>query len=136
MKAANINVTINGPDDFKYHAWQQDIYAIFTNLIDNSIYWIREKRCKKRDILINIVLSDDNLLYIDYQDSGPGIESDLISSEVIFEPDFSTKPNGTGLGLAIAGEAALRNNLDLRVCESDRGAYFRLQPKQNMEARK
>jgi signal transduction histidine kinase len=136
MKAANIHFIINGSDDFKYQAWQQDIYAIFTNLIDNSIYWLKEKKSRKRDISVNIVLNDDELSYIDYQDSGPGIEPDLIFNEIIFEPDFSTKPNGTGLGLAIAGEAALRNNLELKVYESDRGAYFRLQQKQNTEAKK
>jgi signal transduction histidine kinase len=136
MKAANIRFTISGPDDFKYQAWQQDIYAIFTNLIDNSIYWIKEKKCKKRNISVNIVLNGGDLSYIDYRDSGPGIEPDLIADEIIFEPDFSTKPNGTGLGLAIAGEAALRNNLELKVYESDQGAYFRLQLKQNTEAKK
>jgi signal transduction histidine kinase len=70
------------------------------------------------------------LQYIDYRDTGPGIEDHLIESEVIFEPDFSTKPEGTGLGLAIAGEAATRNGLELKAFASDTGAYFRLQPKE------
>jgi len=52
---------------------------------------------------------------------------------VIFEPQFSTKPSGTGLGLAIAGEAATRNGLELKAFESERGAWFRLQPKTENE---
>jgi signal transduction histidine kinase len=75
------------------------------------------------------VTDGKSLDYIDYRDTGPGIEPELIESEVIFEPQFSTKPNGTGLGLAIASEAAERNDLELKAFESEEGAYFRLQPK-------
>ena len=129
MKIHNVSAEIIGPDDFKFSSWSQDIYAIFTNLVDNSLYWISEKKTTTRKITIELVTDGDFLRYIDYLDTGPGIELDLIESEVIFEPHFSTKPNGTGLGLAIAGEAAERNNLQLKVFESDEGAHFRLQPK-------
>jgi signal transduction histidine kinase len=133
MKLQNITARISGAAGFIYHAWKQDIYAIFTNLIDNSIYWIKEKKCTSRTISVNIILNGEALAYIDYMDSGPGIEPGLIASEIIFEPDFSTKPGGTGLGLAIAGEAAVRNNMELKVFEYDKGAYFRLQSREAME---
>ena len=129
IKSHNISVEISGSDDFKFPAWHQDIYAIFTNLIDNSLYWISEKKTKAREITIEILTNANALIHIDYRDTGPGIEPDLIESEVIFEPHFSTKPDGTGLGLAIAGEAAERNDLELKVFESEEGAHFRLQPK-------
>ena len=60
---------------------------------------------------------------------GRGLNQNFIASEVIFEPEFSTKPFGTGLGLAIAGEAAARNGLELKAFESEQGAWFRLQPR-------
>ncbi len=123
-----IVVTMSGPADFSFIGWHQDIYAIFTNLIDNSIYWMIEKRSPKKEIAVELVTDGNMLQYIDYRDSGPGIEPSLIDSGVIFDPQFSTKPNGTGLGLAIAGEAASRNGLELRAYESESGAYFRLQP--------
>ena len=129
MESHNVSAEIKGPDDFKFTAWPQDIYAIFTNLVDNSIYWIVEKKTPIRKIIIEFLIDNDSLIYIDYRDTGPGIEPDLIESEVIFEPQFSTKPDGTGLGLAIAGEAAERNGLELQVFESEEGAYFRLQSK-------
>ena len=78
---------------------------------------------------IRIAMSDQNLDYIDYRDSGPGIDPSLIDEQLIFEPQFSTKPSGTGLGLAIAGEAAERNNLKLSAIEYSYGAWFRLQNK-------
>lgn len=133
MKTYHVVAKVEGPDDFRFSSWQQDIYAIFTNLVDNSIYWMNEKKVPKREITIDVVTDGDFLLHVDYRDTGPGIEPDLIASEVIFEPQFSTKPSGTGLGLAIAGEAATRNGLELKAFESEQGAWFRLQPKTESE---
>lgn len=133
MKTLQVVATVDGPDDFRFSSWQQDIYAIFTNLVDNSLYWMKEKKTEKREITIEVVTAGDSLLHVDYRDTGPGIEPDLIASEVIFEPQFSTKPSGTGLGLAIAGEAATRNGLELKAFEYDQGAWFRLQPKTENE---
>ena len=129
LKQGDIAVNLSGPDDFTLLIWRQDIYAIFTNLIDNSIYWISNKKPTEKEITVKFTSDGDDLRYIDYFDTGPGIEPHLIDSEVIFEPQFSTKPNGTGLGLAIAGEAANRNGLELKAFESEKGAFFRLQPR-------
>ena len=133
IESDNISVEIKGPDDSKFSARIQDIYSIFTNLVDNSFYWIREKKVDIRQINIEIEMDGNSVRYIDYRDTGPGIEPDLIESEVIFAPGFTTKPDGTGLGLAIAGEAADRNDLRLEVYKSDEGAHFRLQPKMENE---
>ena len=129
MKSQKVVAEIIGPKDFRFSSWRQDIYAIFTNLVDNSLYWMNEKKTSNRKIIIKLVTDGSSLLYVDYHDTGPGIEPELIGSEVIFEPEFSTKPFGTGLGLAIAGEAAARNGLELKAFESEQGAWFRLQPR-------
>ena len=129
MNKHNISLDVVGPDNFLFSSWPQDIYSIITNLADNSLFWMVEKTAVGRAIKVSIEVGAEGLEYIDYQDTGPGIESGLIVSEVIFEPEFSTKPGGTGLGLAIAGEAASRNGLELRALESTKGVYFRLQPK-------
>ena len=98
MKSHNISAEIKGSDEFRFLAWHQDIYAIFTNLVDNSLYWISEKKSETREITIEFLVDEGSLIHIDYHDTGPGIEPDLIDSGVIFEPHFSTKPDGTGLG--------------------------------------
>ncbi len=123
----NITFNIDCPTDFMFTGWYQDIYIIMTNLIDNSIFWINEKYSQTRHINITVFLTNNDLDYIDYRDTGPGIAQELIESEVIFEPEFTTKEGGYGLGLAIAGEAASRNGLELKVFSSEPGAYFRLQ---------
>lgn len=133
LKTHNILTQVKGPDGFRLSVWEQDIYAIFTNLIDNSVYWIREKNAGDGKITIEIHTEGDALKYINYRDTGPGIESSLIDSQVIFEPQFSTKPEGTGLGLAIAGEAAERNHLELGAIPSEEGVHFILLPKMENE---
>ena len=129
IKENNIITNVNGSDEFSFSCWYQDIYAIFTNLIDNSIYWMNEKNTSKKEIKISIVTDGNNLQYIDYKDTGPGIESNLIIDKVIFEPEFTTKQDGKGLGLAIAGEVSIRNGLELKAFDCKDGAYFRLQMK-------
>ncbi|HGM4740940.1 TPA: ATP-binding protein [Serratia marcescens] len=129
MEENNIKFEVNGDGDIIFSAWSQDIYAIFANLIDNSIFWMKEKS-SVRKITVDIAEENGQLAYINFRDTGPGIEPSLISDSVIFEPQFSTKPSGSGIGLAIAGEAAERNLLELKALESSNGAYFRLQIKE------
>ena len=127
MEKYKVSTIVSGPDEFRFLCWTQDISAIFINLIDNSMYWMCEKEISNRQISIELVTDGDSLCYIDYRDTGPGIEPE--HSEMIFVPQFTTKPEGMGLGLSIAGEAADRNGFELKVFESKEGVYFRLQPK-------
>lgn len=127
FKIHSIEIQIKGSQAATWNGWIQDIYTIFTNLIDNSIFWMTHTETKIKQIDISI-LDENGIWYVDYKDSGPGIEQDLLESGVIFEPEFTTKPNGTGsgLGLAIAGEAAQRNGLELLAQYSTTGAHFKL----------
>ena len=128
METHNAGSQIYCPNGFDFFGWPEDIHAIFTNLIENSLYWMEEKRRLESKIIIDVVTDGESLLHIDYRDTGPGIEPSLIASGVIFEPQFSTKPSGTGLGLPLAGEFAARNGLELKAFESETGAWFRLEP--------
>lgn len=123
-----ITFNVDCPKELMFTGWYQDIFVIITNLIDNSLFWIIEKHSPEKEINITVSKDEKQLAYIDYRDTGPGIEPHLIESEVIFEPEFTTKIQGTGLGLAIAGEAAVRNGLELKAFVSYTGAYFRIQP--------
>lgn len=128
LEKNEVTCHVLGDESFELPCWRQDIHAIFTNLLDNSIYWLTKKKSSERTIGIRVSTDERTLLHVDYMDTGPGIEPDHIASGVIFDPQFSTKSEGTGLGLAIAGEAATRNGLELKALENDGGAWFRLQP--------
>jgi len=110
-------------EDIELYCVEDDIYIALTNLIDNSIYWLKDKDGEK--ILKIFAFSEDNSIMIDIIDNGPGIKEEFI--EKIFEPNFSTKPTGTGLGLAIAGEEISRNNGELKLFDYKNGAYFRIE---------
>ena len=128
MDKAGITCIIECDETLVFPCWRQDIHAIFTNLVDNSLYWLRLGEFLDKHINIRISSDGEKLLHIDYTDNGPGIEPEHIETGVIFDPQFSTKPEGMGLGLAIAGEAATRNGLELTALEHDGGAWFRLEP--------
>tara|TARA_R110001592_G_scaffold259613_1_gene523618 strand:- start:1343 stop:3586 length:2244 start_codon:yes stop_codon:yes gene_type:complete len=111
------------------YGWKEDFYMILTNLVDNSIYWLKNSKKTTKEISLK-VYEDDELITIEYRDNGPGIDKEFIESEVIFEPEFSNRTGGGyGLGLAIAGEAINRNGGILKAIHSDSGAYFKIETK-------
>lgn len=120
----NIKVEYN-IESVSFYGWAQNLYAILTNVIDNSIFWLSNEEGERK--IKNSLHGESNKNWIiDVIDSGPGIEKELLQNEVIFEPEFTTKSNGTGLGLAIAGEAATRNEVRLIAIDNENGAHIRL----------
>lgn len=115
LSSFNIEFVNKIDSSIQVFGWRADFSAAFVNLIDNSIYWLKRTKGKR---LIEVISNSDYVdeIRISYRDTGPGIPEELIESQVIFEPDFSTKvEGGTGLGLAIAGESIQRNGGILRA---------------------
>ncbi|TXH71244.1 MAG: sensor histidine kinase [Thiothrix sp.] len=129
LSESNIKMEIKGDENYSFNGWSQDILAIFTNLIDNSIYWLNQNNNSEKSIKIYYEVNNNLLEYIDYFDNGPGISKSIKDLNTIFEPQVSLKENGTGIGLAIAGECANRNDLDLNVFSQEVGVHFQLAPK-------
>lgn len=121
----HISLEISCDENITLYGWQSDFYIIFTNIIDNSIYWLCKRDVTNKQIKVK-VYRDLDCYAIEILDNGPGIDKKYIESEIIFEPEFSLKTYGTGLGLALAGEAASRNNYKLEAIECDNGAFFKL----------
>ena len=69
---------------------------VFSNIINNAYdaLWNRKGRIS---IMGNI---DDVYINIQVEDTGPGIEEDVLKN--IFNPFFTTKAQGTGLGLTVS----------------------------------
>ena len=129
LNSQNIELEIDCDINLTAFGWKEDFYIVFTNLVDNSLYWFQNVTDRQRKISFKVYEDEDeDLLIIEYRDNGPGIEKHLIESEVIFEPEFSNKTGGgTGLGLAIAGEAIDRNDGDLKAIYSETGAFFKVE---------
>lgn len=129
-----IELKTNCKKELQYVGWKMDIIIILSNLLENSIYWIKESKRENAEIEIT-VHGNEELEYIEYKDNGPGIKKEHIESKVIFEPEFSTKSGskGTGLGLAIAGEASERNGMELKAIYNSKGANFRIEVKKDEE---
>jgi C4-dicarboxylate-specific signal transduction histidine kinase len=71
------------------------------------------------------VRADGACAFVEVEDSGPGIPSELRTR--IFEPFFSTKgESGNGLGLWISSEIARTHGGELVALPGARGALFRL----------
>lgn len=82
-------------------------------LVANSISWLERKNEKRIVVTVRTALPDDlsphlqrkraasrdNYVWIRFEDSGPGVPSEL--KEKIFELFYSTNPSGMGFGLAI-----------------------------------
>lgn len=94
------------------------IIQVLGNLIDNSVYWLREQR--KLDPTHNSTITiaiDTEAKQISVTDNGPGIAPSL--KERVFEAFFTTKPagQGKGLGLFIAREIARYHGAELYLKE-------------------
>ncbi|MDJ0837655.1 MAG: ATP-binding protein [Acidobacteriota bacterium] len=98
-------------------------YPVFVNLVDNSIFWLKERSQPR------IIVLDAKAKAFIVSDTGPGISAR--SKPHIFEPGFSTKPGGRGLGLAISREVLAKENYDLVLDDNkSSGATFRIVPKE------
>ncbi|WP_044171679.1 sensor histidine kinase [Flectobacillus major] len=123
MKSTGISHEFNLIASNKINGWEADFMSVFTNLIENSIYWLKYSENPTKHISVTID-KDDFHTYIRVKDNGLGIPAKDLLNDSIFEPGFSTKPNGTGLGLTIAGESIKRNGGKLEALQLDEGAEF------------
>jgi len=74
---------------------------VLSNLIDNSIYWIRDEKGNEKGGHLQIRLEDiENGFRIMVADDGPGVPEEDVKR--IFDSYYTTKENGMGLGLYIA----------------------------------
>lgn len=81
---------------------QAEIQEVIINLLQNSLYWLRQAPKDSRQIVVRTRRKGPDQVEILFSDSGPGVKLEF--RERIFDPYFSTKPDGVGLGLTIASE--------------------------------
>lgn len=104
-----------------------ELSEIFTNLITNSLYWLKSVHEDKRKIRVSVERKGNTSLEIIFSDTGPGIDTKY--KDQIFEPYFSRKPDGHGLGLCLVGEIVhdyYNGSVELLDSGKSGGAVFRI----------
>ncbi len=96
MKDNDVTLILDATDDFEVFARFGAIAQVFSNLLDNSLYWLDNSENEKREIRIKIDSDHRSVLF---SDNGPDIHSAIIPH--LFMPGYSMKVPRSGLGLYI-----------------------------------
>jgi len=91
----------NGEKDFEIRCTRRLLIATLMNLIDNSIYWLDQKKPDDAVVYIGPSSEYPDGPAIIVADNGPGFRD---PPEILVEPFISNKPDGMGLGLHLADE--------------------------------
>ena len=91
-----------GCPDFKVECSKQMLVAAITNLIDNSIHWLRIKNPLEKKIYIGLSTEIEGGPAIVVADNGPGFQAD--SPDDLITPFFTRRNDSMGLGLYIVSE--------------------------------
>jgi signal transduction histidine kinase len=82
------------------------IHTVFINIINNAIYWMRNK--DNREILLDYKIDTNEIVICN---SGFKIENHRL--EKIFDMFYSNRPNGRGIGLYLSKQSLNETNLDI-----------------------
>lgn len=124
-----VGATVSLPNtDTQVNVDQAEIQQVIINLLQNSLYWLRQVPKGHRHISVAVNRKDSDEVEVMFSDTGPGIDPEF--GDLIFDPYFSTKPDGIGLGLTIAGEIVseyYKGDLELLdSSDQQQGATFRI----------
>lgn len=109
---------------YSFPGYPSTFYPVFVNLIDNSLYWLKDR---SREKIIQLDLEGGSTFVV--SDNGPGIPKR--DREAIFEQGFTRKPAGRGMGLKISRDVLARENWELILADPQlgTGATFKIRPK-------
>jgi len=93
----------------------------FMNVVINSIEALRSMPEERRELLIKAQKVSDGIQVL-FTDSGSGLDAE--TTERLFEPFFTSKPDGMGLGLSISRSIIQSHGGRLSNIPSACGAVF------------
>lgn len=102
------------------------IHTVFINIINNAIYWMRNK--EHREILLDYSNETNEMIICN---SGLKIENHRLDK--IFDMFYSNRPNGRGIGLYLSKQSLNESNLDIYATNDKEynvlsGACFVIKP--------
>ena len=108
------------PKDIVINADREQIEQVLINLIKNSI-WALENEAEKK-INVNCFITN-NRVQIEVQDTGKGLDEELLDK--IFIPFFTTHSEGSGIGLSLSRQIMLMHGGSISVQSTkEKGAKF------------
>lgn len=110
LKKYDIDIIIEDEKDFSIMFNKGRFMQVFDNLINNSIYWLINKKESKEQKSCIMIRVDSPWVY--FEDNGDGIDKSV--SNTLFEPFVTRKPRGEGRGL---GLFIIRQLLDTYKCD-------------------
>ena len=97
----------------------EKLKQVVINLVVNAL-----EAMKDGGTLTARVRNEGDRVAVDIEDTGPGIEPDVLAQ--VFDPFFTTKEAGTGLGLSIVRKIVDQHGGDVRI-DSERGRGTKVQ---------
>lgn len=121
LKNLGVDCKIEVAEDIMISCNKIQISQVILNLISNSFYAIKDEEDKWIRIQAE---SENGQVKIIFQDSGLGIDKEIVDK--IMEPLFTTKPvgEGTGLGLSISKGIIETHGGRIEYCPSDLNTTF------------
>jgi len=123
IQSNGIKTKIIGDKTLEFEVIVNEVKHIFINLISNARDAFNSNNIEDREITFNI-LEKKGYISIEVEDTAGGIPAHVIDD--IFKANVTTKEEGkgTGIGLYMSMQIAQKNNGDLSVVNTDRGAKF------------
>jgi C4-dicarboxylate-specific signal transduction histidine kinase len=108
LEEKQVELRLDVKDSAVVYGRATDLGWIFSNIFENSLFWLSQGDIGERHISIKAI-ERDSYQNIEVIDSGPGTTAELLEDGKLFEPGISLKKGGTGMGLALVGELVKRN---------------------------
>ncbi|MCP4128302.1 MAG: PhnD/SsuA/transferrin family substrate-binding protein [Gammaproteobacteria bacterium] len=124
-KDAAVDIRLElGADISQINVQHIQIEQVILNLARNAIEAMSEQAAKPRVLTLRTSNGGDNAVIVSVEDTGPGLDEDIVKD--VFNPFITTKPKGMGLGLSISLGIveAHQGNLYVDSAPGD-GAVFR-----------
>lgn len=133
LENRGIDLNVSDIENLDLRVYEIDFDSIFNNLLVNSIdAFTILKVNRAREIKIKAKSTNREIL-IDYYDNGPGLSEDILESNKIFEPLFTTRRNpftgeeeGTGLGMWLVKSIVSENDGTVKLLFPDIGFGIRM----------
>jgi signal transduction histidine kinase len=120
FKPTGIEIRADCPEELNIFGYPGSVSQILTNFMMNSLIYGFEDGTLPGQILIH-ARSENNTVFFDYEDTGKGMDENVVKN--LFEPFFTTRRarGGTGLGMYICYNI-VKDRLNGTIeCESSPG---------------